>query len=257
MYRSTSDDFKKSMRLQNLQIGFASRPPIASGINCTLTAGELTCLLGDNGVGKSTLLKTIAGLLPPLNTNSSTPASQVTTMDPRQIAIVLTDRIDAPALTVCEVVGLGRTPYTNFWGTLSDTDKEIVDNSMETVGVAHLSNRLITQLSDGERQKVMVAKALAQQTPFVLLDEPTAFLDYHSRVEMFRLLQRLAHEEQKAILLSTHDIEQALHFGDTFWLMKDGGLTVEPPENIRKNFIDNDDPYIKRQSEQLKQLRQS
>jgi iron complex transport system ATP-binding protein len=206
-----------TIQLDHLTIGYDAKHPIATDISCTLAAGEMTCLIGANGVGKSTLLKTIAGLRP-------------------DIAIVLTERPDVRNLTVSEVVALGRTPYTNFWGTLSKNDHFIVSESMKQVGITALAQRNIGELSDGERQKVMVAKALAQQTPVILLDEPTAFLDYHSRIEMFRLLQHLAHEQQKAILLSTHDIELATRYADMFWVMENGTLTVEPPETIKEKL---------------------
>ena len=217
--------------LDHLTIGYDAKHPIATDINCTLAAGNLTCLVGNNGAGKSTLLKTISGLIPPLGSRVEGRGSRVEDLFPKRlISIVLTDRIEVQRLTVEEVVALGRTPYTNFWGTLTENDHSIVADAMQQVGIAALAKRNIGTLSDGERQKVMIAKALAQQTPIILLDEPTAFLDYGSRVEMFQLLRHLAHEQQKAILLSTHDIELAVRYADTFWVMEKGQpLSVESP----------------------------
>lgn len=210
-----------AIHLHQLTIGYDARHPIATGLSADLYRGELTCLFGTNGVGKTTLLRTL-----------SQPGADGKRRS--DISIVLTDRPDVQRLTVEEVVGLGRTPYTNFWGTLSEEDRRIVSESLTTVGIRKLRSRLFCQLSDGERQKVMVAKALAQQTPIILLDEPTAFLDFRSRVEMFRLLSRLAHDEGKAILLATHDVELALQLGDRFWLMEQGRpLTVGTAEELR------------------------
>ena len=239
-----------AIRLEHLTIGYDAKHPIATDINCTLSAGELTCLVGANGVGKSTLLKTIAGLVPAIGSRVESRESRVESRESRGesnfpkrlndqttkrlISVVLTGRTDVQNLTVEEVVGLGRTPYTNFWGTLKATDRQVVAESMETVGITALKDRAIHELSDGEHQKVMVAKALAQQTPVILLDEPTAFLDHPSRIAMFELLQRLAHEEGKAILLSTHDLEIAVRYADIFWVMeKEKGLSIVEGRELR------------------------
>ena len=200
---------------------------VASGLSATLERGKLTCLLGRNGTGKSTLLRTLAGLQPPLNPQLSTLNSQLSTLNPQpSVALVLTQRPDLRNLTAEEVVGLGRTPHTNFWGTLRADDRRIVAETLQLVGIETLANSPFETLSDGEQQKVMIAKALAQQTPMIFLDEPTAFLDFISRRELFTLLKRLAHDHGKAILLTTHDVALAEEFADTTWLLEDGKLQV-------------------------------
>ena len=150
----------------------------------------------------------------------------------RQISIVLTQKPDVQNLTVEEIVGLGRSPYTGFFGKLHANDQQIVDESITAVGIEKLKNRMIQTLSDGERQKVMIAKALAQQTPVIFLDEPTAFLDFSSKVETFQLLQRMAHEMGKLVLLSTHDLELAVRFSDTLLQVNGDGLRTVSNEEV-------------------------
>ena len=147
--------------------------------------------------------------------------------------MVLTERTVLQNMTVEELVGLGRTPYTGFWGTLSETDVKKVDEALEMVGISALKQRQIQTLSDGERQKVMIAKALAQETPIIFLDEPTAFLDYPSKVEILKLLHRLSREQDKTIFISTHDLELALQIADRLWLMGKGrGVVTGPPQQL-------------------------
>ena len=148
------------------------------------------------------------------------------------IGVVLTEKPHVRNMTVAELVGLGRSPYTGFWGLLSDDDHRIIRESMRLTGIEPLASRMIQTLSDGERQKVMIAKALAQQTPVIYLDEPTAFLDFPSKVEMMQLLRRLAHQEQKTIFLSTHDVELTLQLADTIWLMEPQQLHIGTPQQL-------------------------
>lgn len=151
----------------------------------------------------------------------------------RAIGIVLTDKTQAGGLSVRELVALGRQPHTGFFGRLSREDNEKIDHALRAVGIADKASKYTAELSDGERQKVMIAKALVQECPLILLDEPTAFLDVVSRIEIMTLLHRLASEEQRAILMSTHDIEQALVLGDRLWLMKKGeGVTCGVTEDL-------------------------
>ena len=150
----------------------------------------------------------------------------------RQIRIVLTQKPEVQNLTVEEIVGIGRSPYTGFFGKLHANDQQIVDESITAVGIEKLKNRMIQTLSDGERQKVMIAKALAQQTPVIFLDEPTAFLDFSSKVETFQLLQRMAHEMGKLVLLSTHDLELAVRFSDTLLQVNGDGLRTVSSEEV-------------------------
>lgn len=191
---------------------------VVEDISLSLPCGRLVCLLGPNGVGKSTLLRTLCGFQPPIEGTVTISGSDITTMSAAEVArlvsVVLTDRPLTPSLTVAEMVGMGRAPYTGFWGRLSDDDRRLVSEAMQTVGIAPLATRRMGRLSDGERQKVMIAKALAQHTPVIVLDEPTAFLDYPSKVAVMKTLARLAHDEGKTILMSTHDLELAAQLGD-------------------------------------------
>ena len=224
------------IELKDLTIGYAQKnntKVVASDINATLHSGRLTCLIGANGIGKSTLLRTLSAFQPPLSgeifidNESPIPLSTLTDKQlSRLIGVVLTEKPDVQNMTVFELVGLGRSPYTGFWGRLNEDDKEVVKESLRLVGIESLQDRLIQTLSDGERQKTMIAKALAQQTPVIYLDEPTAFLDYPSKVEMLTLLRHLARETGKTIFLSTHDMELALQIADELWLM-----TAESPSN--------------------------
>lgn len=191
---------------------------VVEDISLSLPCGRLVCLLGPNGAGKSTLLRTLCGFQPPIAGTVTISGSDITTMSAaevsRLVSVVLTDRPLTPSLTAAEMVGMGRAPYTGFWGRLSDDDRRLVSEAMQTVGIAPLATRRMGQLSDGERQKVMIAKALAQHTPVIVLDEPTAFLDYPSKVAVMKTLARLAHDEGKTILMSTHDLELAAQLGD-------------------------------------------
>ncbi len=199
--------------------------------------GMLTCLIGANGAGKSTLLRTIAGFQLPLEGTVLLGGDDVRALSPRQraerMAVVLTDRPDVMCTTVWEMVATGRAPFTGFWGRLSGKDRGIVTRSLRLVGIEWMADRTVASLSDGERQKVMIAKALAQQTSVVLLDEPTAFLDYPSRVEVMQLLLNIAHEEHKTVLLSTHDLDLALQTADRIWLFEKerGGEEKEEKTN--------------------------
>ena len=222
-----------SITLNNLSVGYlrGRRSPISvlTHINATLQSGRLTCLVGANGIGKSTLLRTLVAFQPPLagqilyhQGDNHAPTSLTLlsqTQLARVISVVLTTKTSVENLTVQQVVALGRSPYTNIWGTLRAHDHHKVQWAMHAVGITALQNRMVQTLSDGERQKMMIAKALAQDTPVMLLDEPTAFLDYKSKVEMMTLLSALAHETNKMVLLSTHDLEQAVHAADALWVV--------------------------------------
>ena len=246
----------ESVVLHNLSIGYLTKgneKVVANGLNATINNGELTCLLGRNGIGKSTLLRTLSACQPALEgeivISSTQPPSPITSLTDKQlsrlIGIVLTEKPDVQNMTIEELVGMGRSPYTGFWGTLDDEDKKIVGEAIRLVGIENLQGRMVHTLSDGERQKVMIAKALAQQTPIIYLDEPTAFLDFPSKVETMQLLRRLAQEEQKTIFLSTHDVELSLQLADKIWLMEPGHLSVGTPrqladEGVLSRFIEHD-----------------
>ena len=217
----------ETIRLSNLSIGYRGKNGtrvVAAGISAAIRSGELTCLLGANGVGKSTLLRTLAAFQPKLDGEVLIEGQEITTFNDkelsRMIGVVLTEKPDIRNMSVRELVALGRSPYTGFWGTLHEDDWQVVDEAIHAVRIEPLRERMIHTLSDGERQKVMIAKALAQQTPVIYLDEPTAFLDFPSKVEMMQLLRQLAQTQQKTIFLSTHDFELALQVADTLWLME-------------------------------------
>lgn len=233
----------ETIRVCNLSTGYRSKKNtivVARGINASLRSGELTCLLGPNGAGKSTLLRTLSAFQPALEGEIRLMGVPLTDYTEQQLAttvgIVLTERCDIHNMTVEALVGMGRSPYTGFWGKLSRQDKERVDESMEWVKIGNLRNRMVQTLSDGERQKVMIAKALAQETPVIFLDEPTAFLDYPSKVEIMQLLHRIAKIKDKTIFLSTHDMELALQIADQLWLMdKQKGIETGNPEDLSLN----------------------
>lgn len=228
---------------QNLCTGYikgGDRIVVTDNLNANLLSGEMTCLLGPNGAGKTTLLKTLAAMIPPLNGEIIIEGKKLQEYSElelaRKIGIVLTDKISAPNLTVEQLVALGRNPYTGFFGKLSRIDKEIIDESIDMIGINNLRQRKVISLSDGERQKSLIAKTLAQQTPVIFLDEPTAFLDYPGKAEIMILLKRLAHNGDKTIFLSTHDLELALKIADKVWLLdKNRGIRIDTPENLSVN----------------------
>ena len=209
--------------LQSLSIGY-SHKVIAADINAQIKGGELTCLIGRNGTGKSTLMRTLAGFLKPLGGSALLDGRDVSRLSPAErshlISVVLTDRVDIDGMRVKDLVSVGRQPYTGFFGKMSSDDEEVVNKAIADVGMTDFAGRQVNSLSDGERQKVMIAKALAQQTPVILLDEPTAFLDYPSKKEMFQMLSQLCHEQGKAALVSTHDLDIALPIADSVIEMK-------------------------------------
>ena len=212
---------------------------MAHDINASLQSGELTCLIGSNGIGKSTLLRTLSAFQPRLDGDIVINDKNIDEYSDKQLArtigVVLTTKPDVQNMSVTELVGLGRSPYTGFWGNLSEDDNRIVDEAIGMVNIGNLKHRMIQTLSDGERQKVMIAKALAQQTPVIFLDEPTAFLDYPSKVEMMQLLNRLSREADKTIFLSTHDLELALQIADTVWLMTNENIAIGTPKELSES----------------------
>ena len=229
----------ETILLRELSIGYSTKTGqhvVASALTAALRKGELTCLLGPNGIGKSTLLRTLSAFQPKLGGSVSINGREIADYTDKElsrlIGVVLTEKPDVQQMTVRELVELGRSPYTGFWGTLDDDDRQVVSQSLRLVGIESLGPRLVHTLSDGERQKVMIAKALAQQTPVIFLDEPTAFLDYPSKVEMLLLLRRISREAQKTIFLSTHDLELALQVADTLWLMMPDKLHIGTPRQL-------------------------
>lgn len=234
---------KETIRVADLSTGYRNKKEtivITRHINASLYDGELTCLLGPNGAGKSTLLKTLTAFLPPVEgevfIDNKPLANYSASQLAKVIGVVLTEKLSVSNMTVDELVGMGRSPYTGFWGHMSEYDRRIVNESIDLVGIGALRGRMVQTLSDGERQKVMIAKAIAQETPVIFLDEPTAFLDYPSKVEIMQLLQRLAREQSKTVFLSTHDLELALQIADKVWLIDHThGVTIGTPEDLALN----------------------
>lgn len=232
----------KAIILRDLGIGYTTKHgviTVAEDINGTICSRELTCLLGANGVGKSTLLRTLSAFQPKIQGEIMIGGRDLSDWTDKElsrlIGVVLTEKPDVRNMTVRELVSLGRSPYTGFWGTYSKEDLQIVDEAISLVGIDLLSRRMVHTLSDGERQKVMIAKALAQQTPVIYLDEPTAFLDYPSKVEVLQLLRRISREAGKTIFLSTHDVELALQLADVVWLMTRGErMAIGSPKTLAK-----------------------
>jgi iron complex transport system ATP-binding protein len=222
---------KTLLSTEKLTVGYLKRGspiPVIQDLTLSLGAGELVCLIGQNGAGKSTLLRTLAGIQAPLTGSVQVNGHAITGMNAREIAqhlsIVLTEKGATGLLTVRELVALGRYPYTDWVGRLTPADHAVIEESLKLAGATRLVNRRVMELSDGERQKVMIARALAQGTPLLMLDEPTAYLDWPRRVEMLHLLRELAHRTGRAILLSTHDLELALRHADRLWVVQPGGI---------------------------------
>ena len=228
------------INLSQLSVGYSLSHPVISDINLELRSGQLACLIGENGIGKSTLLKTLTGFLPKLKGSLLLGDRDIESFSQRelarQVSIVLTQKPDVQNLTIEEIIGLGRSPYTGFFGRLRAEDRKVVDDAIATMGIEKLRGRMIQTLSDGERQKVMIAKALAQETPIILLDEPTAFLDFPSKAETFHSLQRMAHERDKLILLSTHDLELAVRFADSLLEVKKGTLQAVSATEVKASI---------------------
>lgn len=228
------------LETHDLGVGFvqgSKRTTLLSGLNLQLDQGQMVALLGRNGAGKSTLLKALTCDTMPTEGRveiAGKPSSAITKRElSRLVALVATERIMGGAFTIRELVALGRQPHTGFLGRLSGHDREVVDACLEAVGITGKAEQHVASLSDGERQKAMVAKALAQETPIIVLDEPTAFLDVASRIETMKLLHKLAHEQHKAVLLSSHDISQSLLLADELWVItKDSEVIAGSTEEV-------------------------
>lgn len=217
-----------------LSVGHGTTP-LLEEVGLQLYPGELVALLGLNGSGKSTLLRTLAGLQDPIAGevfHGDRSLRQISAMErARHVAVVLTGRPQVGLLDVRTLVSFGRQPWTGHFGGLSAADEQAVDRALEHVGIADFATRSLDSLSDGERQKVMIARAEAQDTPLLLLDEPTAFLDLVNRVQVIRLLQGIAHDLGRSVFLSTHDLRTALDLADRIALVHDRRLWVGTPQD--------------------------
>lgn len=219
------------IRLENISLGYGARTLI-EGATAHFEAGTLTALIGRNGAGKSTLLRALAGLEPLQAGAITIDGRSIAELDgmeaARRVAFVATDKVRIANLPCEDLVALGRAPYTNWIGRLQAIDREIVADALAKVGMSEFAHKTMDRMSDGECQRVMIARALAQQTPVILLDEPTAFLDMPNRYELCRLLQRLAHDEKKAILFSTHELDIATKMCDSIALIDTPKLLHQP-----------------------------
>lgn len=245
---------------QNLSIGYKAKKQeqcIASGINITLHAGSLTALIGANGIGKSTLLRTLTGIQQPLAGSVALQGKNIYIYSPQQLAqnlsIVLTESLPPSNLTVFELVALGRQPYTNWVGSLSDADLIQVNNALALTQTQHLAHKKHFEISDGQLQKVLVARALAQDTPLIVLDEPTTHLDLLHKINLLRLLKQLAAESGKSILYSTHDLELALQISDELIVMTPNNIVQGTPQQLIANntfdmLFNDDSVYFNRQT---------
>lgn len=231
------------MQLSELAVGYRTKKEdklLLKDLNLEIRQGEVVCLLGQNGVGKSTLLRTIAGIQPPLGGEIWLNKKKLSGLSTQELAwrisIVLTEKVSAGNLSVYDLVALGRHPYTNWLGILTSSDKAKVDEAIGLTNINYLAERKIGELSDGQYQKAMIARAVAQDGELMILDEPTAFLDLNNSVEIFLLLRRLAYEKNKAVVVSTHDFHLAMEFADRLWLTNFNSPLYEGlPEDLGLN----------------------
>lgn len=228
--------YSASISTNNLTIGYANHI-VQHNLNFELHNGEMVCMLGPNGCGKSTLLRTLAGLQPALSGSYKITNVQdhQTISDASQVAMVLTERLSLENTTVHDVVAMGRYPYTSFLGGLSVIDEQVIEQSLADVGLSGTTHSFFNDHSDGEKQRTLIAKALAQESAIILLDEPTAHLDLPNRIRILQLLRRVAREQHKTILISTHELDLAIKLSDRIMLMiPQQGIQVDTPANLRE-----------------------
>ena len=230
------------LQADHLSIGYQSKKEstvIAKDLNLKLQKGTLVCLLGKNGIGKSTLLRTLTKVQPKLSGDIKIQNADIDDIDINQLAknisLVLTEKIPPSNLTVYELIALGRQPYTNWLGTLTSQDKKHINFAIEQTHLHNLIHKRCDELSDGQLQRVMICRALAQDTNIIILDEPTAHLDIQHKIETFKLLHNLAEQLDKTILISTHEVQLALQMADILWLMTDQGLITGTPDTLIEN----------------------
>jgi len=232
---------KPVLTCKNLSIGYRNQKSavkeVSKDLNLSLNRRELVCLIGPNGSGKSTLIRTLTGIQPSLQGDVWLQGKKIDEFSPeekaRTLSVVLTTPVQTGYMTAFDIVALGRFPYTNWAGRLNRSDRHIILNALTSVGAANLTNRFIHEMSDGERQKVMIARALAQEPELMVLDEPTAFLDLPHKIETMRILRQVAQKTGKSILLSTHDLNLAIRCADQLWIMNKSGMMISgTPEDL-------------------------
>jgi len=228
-----------SLHIKGLSVGYATKE-IARDINLSLGGGRLVCLLGQNGVGKSTLLRTLSNLQEPLSGNIEVGDQDIELLERRELAtklgIITTEKIGMSNMTVRELVALGRYPYTNWIGKESEEDRQKIEEAISRCKINYIEKSKLEAISDGQFQKAMVARVLAQDTDIILMDEPTAHLDVVNRVEMFQLLQTIKQETGKSILISTHELDLSMQFADELWLMNfNAAIVTGTPEDLGLN----------------------
>lgn len=230
----------KILETNTLTIGYPRKKNpyvVQSNLNLEMNQGELVCLIGPNGSGKSTLLRTLSGLQEAVSGTTLIEGNNIAKLKYSEratlISLVLTDKIDVEHATVHSIVSMGRYPYSDWWGNLSDEDESVIQETINMLHLEYKVHSLFNELSDGEKQKTLIAKAFVQNTPLIILDEPTAHLDLPTRIEIMLLLHKLAHKTNTAVLLSTHELDMALQAADKIWLItKDNGLTTGVPEDL-------------------------
>lgn len=235
MQREVADTCIKT---EKLTLGYSNQEKdlLFYELNLCLNGGELVCFMGSNGIGKSTLIRTLAGLQKPLSGGISFPANKSGIEIEKWISLVLTDRIITSSMTVYELISFGRYPFLNWKLALANDDKRIIEEAIQATRTESLIHKSVNELSDGQMQLVMIARALAQDTPVILLDEPTAHLDLNNRVEIMRVLRNVAKTMNKAILVATHELDLALQMADILWLATpDKQIEVGTPEDLVLN----------------------
>ncbi len=244
MGKSEKTTCRDAVECRDLSIGHRDGKPLFRHLDLTLPEGKVTSLLGVNGSGKSTLIKTICGFIPPASGEifiAGRPLYAYSREEmARTVGVVLTERSAEGGLTVYETVSLGRYPYTDFFGRMKPEDVDAVERALEETGITDKRDCYLSRMSDGERQKVMIAKALAQDCPIVVLDEPTAFLDVTARIKTMELLRRISRDGERAILVSTHDLDLALRMSDNLWIMSPKMGVIQGPvaEVVERNGLE-------------------
>ena len=230
----------------NLSIGYSTKKEkiiIGENLNLNFEGGKLIALIGANGIGKSTLLRTLTGIQKPLDGTVFFEEKDILAYEPLELAqnlsLVLTEKLPSSNLTVFELIALGRQPYTNWLGKLSEDDLQKVNHAMVLTQIVHLANKKHFEISDGQLQKVLIARALAQDTPLIILDEPTTHLDLLNKVAVFKLLKKLSQETNKCILFSTHDIDLAIQLSDEMIVMTEESVIQDQPCNLISKGIFN------------------